>query len=201
MADIERAAEDEQLLRAAGRGDRGAFTRLVERHQRAVHGFIARLLPDSHQTEAEDLAQDVFIAAWQAAPRYTPQAKVTTWLFRIATNRCFNFRRGLRWRAMRSLEADEVAEPLAPEHDRPEQQVLAAERLARLQSAMAQLPEQQRAALVLRHQQDMAYADIAEVLGTSVSAVESLLFRARRNLQATLGDSENEPQVGAPRRV
>ena len=98
---------DEDLLIAGGRGDRPAFGELVERHHRAVVQFIYRFLGDVDRSTAEDLAQDVFMHAWKAAPSFRARAKVVTWLLQIAKNRSLNYRRGQRLRRMASLDRDE----------------------------------------------------------------------------------------------
>lgn len=87
---------DDELLIAAGEGDREAFGQFVARHQRAVVGYVQRSLGGADYATAEDLAQDVVVATWQAAPRYRPQAKALAWLYRMATNACLNQQRQAR---------------------------------------------------------------------------------------------------------
>ena len=88
-----RTATDEELLLASGRGDREAFALLVQRQQRAVLQFVHRFLATADRATAEDLAQQVFLSVWRYAPTFQPRAKVLTWLFRITTNACLNYRR------------------------------------------------------------------------------------------------------------
>lgn len=183
---------DLDLMAAAGRGDRSAFGELVERHHTAVYQYICRFLGGAHRQAAEDLAQDTFLRAWQAAPSYEPRAKVLTWLLRIATNVTLNYRRRSRLRRTLALGA---AASVAAEPDRAG---ASGPRHPRLLSAIAELPVGQRAALVLRHFHGLSYAEIADVLETSPSAVESLLFRGRAGLRRRLGAEEKplaEPQV------
>lgn len=184
---------DETLLTAAGRGDQEAFARLVDRHHRDIVRFVARFVGTGDREAAEDLAQEVFISAWQAAPRFRPKATVRAWLLRIATNKGLNHQRDRRLRLVEPLEAEHRPEPAAPAGDQPEAVVLGRDAAARVQRAMRELPPQQRAALLLRHYHDLPYSEIAEALETSVSAVESLLFRARRTLAAQLRAAESEP--------
>ena len=188
--------EDEDLMLAAGRGDRDAFGVLVQRHQRAVIQFVQPFLGIADRSAAEDLAQDVFLAAWTAAPSFRPRAKVQTWLLRIARNVSLNYRRGRRLRQTTPLDAQASGGLARPESEQPDARAIDAERSGRVREAISQLPLNQRAAMQLRHFHGLSYVDIADVLDTSVSAVESLLFRARRMLQATL-DAENDagPQV------
>jgi RNA polymerase sigma-70 factor (ECF subfamily) len=176
---------DEELMLAAGQGDRRAFGVLVERHGATVVRFVQRFLGDIGRETAEDLAQDVFLKAWKAAAKFTPQAKVLTWLLRITTNTCLNHRRGQRLRRFVFFGNDpvpDVASRASESGDDEESR----DRGRFVRTAVAALPANQRAAVVLRHYHDFSYSQIAEVLELSVPAVESLLFRARRRLEKTL---------------
>lgn len=188
--------EDEDLMLAAGRGDRGAFGVLVQRHQRAIIQFVQPFLGVADRVAAEDLAQDVFLAAWRAAPSFRPRAKVQTWLLRIARNVSLNYCRSRRLRQTTPLDARATSGLAGPQSEQPDARAIDAERDGRVREAISQLPVNQQAAMHLRHFHGLSYAEIADVLDTSLSAVESLLFRARRMLQATL-DAENDagPQV------
>lgn len=183
--------DDTALMLAAGRGDQAAFAEIVRRYQRPLVQFAYRF-QDVHDVDsAEDLAQDCLLAAWRAAPRYTPKAQVKTWLFRILTNQCLNHRRSRRLRDTASLDDEAAAEPAGPASDLPERHLLAGEAAERIRHAMAQLADNQRAALLLRHYHELSYTDIAEVLQTTVPAVESLLFRARQRLKQLLAAEES----------
>jgi RNA polymerase sigma-70 factor (ECF subfamily) len=193
-----RERKDEELLAAAGRGDRKAFGVLVERHHRPIVQFVLRFLGDVDRDTAEDLTQDVFIGAWKSAPRFRPRASVAAWLLRIAANRSLNYRRSLRLR--RTVSLDSTSVPEAPDaRARTGSAPGMGDDLAEcVRSAVGGLPTGQRAAVVLRHYHELSYADIADVLETSVPAVESLLFRARRTLRNTLkSKDERLPQVSA----
>lgn len=176
-------------MRRVGGGDDEAFRVLVERHQHAVLGTIAKML-GSHSV-AEDLAQEVFLRVWKSASRYRPEAKFLTWLMTITRNLVFNeCRRTRRSRlvAMEDLgggsgagwEASDVRQPSPAENVQEEELRLAIER------ALAGLPEKARLAVVLRRYEELSYEEIATVLETSVPAVKSLLFRARNDLRASL---------------
>ena len=187
---------DEDLLLAAGRGDRQAFGRLVERHHRAVVQFIYRFLGDVDRNSAEDLAQDVFLKAWKGARSYRPRAKASTWLLRIARNTSLNYRRSHRLRRTLPLDEGDARNQATP--NQVTDDTGARERAHDIQAMIASLPDRQRAAIILRHYQELVYSDIAAVLGISVSAVESLLFRARAALRDRLTVREadlNSPQV------
>ncbi len=188
---------DAELLRAAGCGDREAFGLLVKRHHRAVVQYVYRFLAGVDRDTAEDLAQDVFLKAWQAASAFEPRAEVLTWLLRIATNTSWNYRRRSRLRRAVPLATDGLAETPELRADPAEGPASRREEAARVRSAVARLPARQRAAIVLRHFHELSYREIATVLETPVSAVESLLFRARRTLGRTLAAAEGvkSPQV------
>ncbi len=151
-----------------------------------VVGTVGRMLGGFEG--AEDIAQQVFVRAWRSAARYRPEAKFTTWLLTIARNLVFNEikRRGrVVWAAMESEEGitREIADPGTRDglDSLAEQEVGEA-----ISKAIARLPEMQRMALVLRRYEEMPYEEIAEVLGTSLSAVKSLIFRAREELKKEL---------------
>jgi len=191
-----KAPTDEELLLAAGRGDREAFALLVRRHHRAIIHFVHRFLATADRATAEDLAQQVFLSAWRYAPGFEPRAQVRTWLFRIATNACLNYRRGQRSRpgAVPLTQAAEAPDAADSNGVRP---LLEQERARQVRLAVAALPPAQRAAIVLRYFHDFPVAQIAAVLGVSVSAAEALLHRGREGLYRRLGEAENAagPQV------
>jgi RNA polymerase sigma-70 factor (ECF subfamily) len=162
-------------------GDMDAFRLLVEAHQSRVIGTISKML--GSESEAEDLAQQVFIRVWKSAPRYKPTAKFTTWLFRITRNLVFNELRRRRHFAGRTDEMPEQTERAEREPDRV---MLEGELQDAIQKAIDQLPETQRLAIVLRRFEEMPYEEIAKVMDTTVPAVKSILFRARSELREKL---------------
>jgi RNA polymerase sigma-70 factor (ECF subfamily) len=162
-------------------GDMEAFRLLVEMHQARVIGTISKML--GSEAESEDLAQQVFIRIWKSAPRYRPTAKFTTWLFRITRNLVFN---ELRRKRHFADQPDEVAEPIERAEREPDRVLLEGELQHAIQEAINQLPESQRLAIILRRYEEMPYEDIAKVMGTSVPAVKSILFRARAELRERL---------------
>ena len=162
-------------------GDMEAFRCLVEAHQARVVGTISKML--GSDAEAEDLAQQVFIRIWKSAPRYRPTAKFTTWLFRITRNLVFN---ELRRKRHFVDQADEMPEPAERRDQEPDKVLMKGELQSAIQNAIDQLPESQRLAIILRRYEGMAYEEIAAVMGTSVPAVKSILFRARAELRERL---------------
>lgn len=182
---------DAALMLRAKRGDRAAFTELVERWKQPVMAFVYRTLPDAD--EAEDLAQATFVQLWKTAGRYEPNAKFSTFLFTIARNLCLNeIRRRVRH------PADSLDEPLPNDEDHPLRQIedrkqtaadhdtVRAELFAKVDEALRDLPEKQRTALVLCREGELSYEEIADVLGASLQATKSLIHRARETLKARL---------------
>ncbi|MGM0490564.1 MAG: RNA polymerase sigma factor, partial [Planctomycetota bacterium] len=150
-------SDDEQLMLGAAQGDREAFGRLVERHHPGILRFVHRFLGNVDTHTAEDLAQDVFLAAWQAAPSFRPRAKLLTWLLRITTNICLNYRRRSRLRAAVSLTTQgflstrEGEAGLRSGTERPDAREIAREQAETVSKAIAGLPPKQRIAILLRH--------------------------------------------------
>ena len=162
-------------------GDMDAFRLLVETHQARVIGTISKML--GSDAESEDLAQQVFIRVWKSAPRYRPTAKFTTWLFRITRNLVFN---ELRRRRHFVDQTEEISEATERAEKEPDQVLLEEELQLAIQDAINRLPESQRMAIILRRYEEMPYEEIAKVMGTTVPAVKSILFRARAELRQRL---------------
>jgi RNA polymerase sigma-70 factor (ECF subfamily) len=180
-------AEDVRLMRLVSEGDTDAFEDLIERHQALVAGTVARMLGSN--SDVEDIAQQVFIRVWKSARRYVPRAKFTTWLLKITRNLVFNELRRSKRRAHVPLQSEPGAEELPLKDDAnpaPDASLLETELQQAIEDAIAQLPESQRMALVLRRYEQLSYEQIAEVLDLSVPAVKSVLFRARTELRSRL---------------
>jgi RNA polymerase sigma-70 factor (ECF subfamily) len=186
----DKTISSEDLMARIAKGDEDAFEILVNRHQTSVLNLIYRFTGD--RTQAKDLAQEVFIKVWQAAGSYEPKAKFTTWIYRITTNLCINelkSSRRKRWFSFRgSDEGSEntIEETLSDDSPSPEDTLLARERSRQINEAFQSLPENQRTALILKRYDDLCYEEIARILDCSVTAVESLLVRAKRTLQEKL---------------
>jgi RNA polymerase sigma-70 factor (ECF subfamily) len=188
------------LARVAA-GDTGAFTGLVESHQERLLRLCERLLGDPE--EARDAAQEVFLKAFRKAGEVRPMGQVYTWLYRIAVNLCFNKLR--RRKLVRFLRFEtNPEEPDAPAFDPPDARadpISALEARRHWQStrkAIAKLPDNQRAVLILVRFEGLSYRQAAEVLGITEGAVESRLFRAMRRIEADLGRGGAQ-EKGAPR--
>ena len=183
------AAQDLLWMARVKQGDTDALRLLIEAHQHRVIGTVAKMLGDD--ADAEDISQQVFIRVWKSAARYEPTAKFTTWLFKITRNLVFNELRRRKRHPTRSLDAtmDEDDRPLQipdPGTKSADTALLDDEMQAAIQKAIEELPEIQRMAIVLRRYDDIPYEDIGEILGLSVPAVKSVLFRARTELREKL---------------
>lgn len=182
---------DAQLMLRVKRGDAAAFAVLVEKYQQPILNLLTRTLGDP--TEAEDLAQAVFLQAWKSARRYRPTAKFSTWLFTIARNLCLNELRRRARHPAESLDAPHPAAEGEPHHNPPDartasppEALLQGELERKIEEALAALPENQRTAILLCRQEELSYEDIAAVLGCSLSATKSLIFRGRETLKRRL---------------
>jgi RNA polymerase sigma-70 factor (ECF subfamily) len=163
------ADEDVRLMRLVSAGDMVAFEQLVVRHQTLVAGTVGRMLGSN--ADVEDVAQQVFVRVWKSAKRYEPRAKFTTWLLKITRNLVFNEMRRRKRHALIPLqsEADGEEMQLKDEHGQtPDASLLEGELQGAIESAIGELPESQRMAVVLRRYDELSYEEIADVLDQSV---------------------------------
>ena len=182
---------DVELMAEVARGETSAFKEIVERYQNQVMSTVYRFTGDYYQ--AEDLTQEVFIRVFKSAKRYRPKAKFRTWLFKIVVNLCLNYKRDKSRNWTQSLDAPLITndgelmrEVSTPPGDIPDIALEEREMRRKVRDAVDSLPPNQRLAVILQRFEEMSYKEISESLGISVSAVESLLFRARRNLKLKL---------------
>ncbi len=167
-------------------GRTASLDEVIERHAERLRRFLARqrVTPE----DAEDILQETFANVWRARARWRPEARFSTWLYRIAVN--------LMLSRMRTRQRERPAEALVEEvparGGKPSLRIERAEARARVRQAVEELPEQQRLALTLRCYEERTYIEIADVLGISMEAVKSVLFRARENLKQALSfDMDN----------
>ena len=176
---------DEALLVLYANGDPGAARALTLRLTPRVLGFAARMLSD--RTEAEDVAQEAMLRLWRMAPDWQQgEARVATWLYRVASNLCLD-----RLRRSRPRGLGDVAEP---EDTTPGviSRMIEADRVLALDAALAALPDRQRQAVVLRHIEGLSNPEIAAVMDIGVEAVESLVARGKKGLAALLSGRRAE---------
>jgi RNA polymerase sigma-70 factor (ECF subfamily) len=182
---------DAALMLRVKRGDRAAFVALVEKYKQPLHNFIHRTLRD--ETEAEDLAQNVFLQVYKSRDRYERTAKFSTWLFTIARNLCLNEIRRRSRHPAESLEETHNENEDQPQRQYEDKKVLLAtenvlhgELAAKIEEALAELPENQRTAILLCRQDELSYEEIAKILDCSLSATKSLIHRGRETLKEKL---------------
>ena len=182
---------DAALMLRVKQGDMAAFTALAEKYKQPVMNLAARTLRDP--TEAEDLAQNVFVQVFKSAARYQTTAKFSTWLFTIARNLCLNEIRRRSRHPAESLDAPHPDKEDQPRHQfedlkncSPPDCLLRGELAQKIEQALAGLPENQRTAILLCRQDELSYEEIAEVLGCSLSATKSLIHRGRETLKSKL---------------
>ncbi|GAA0586058.1 RNA polymerase sigma factor [Rhizomicrobium electricum] len=170
---------DTDLVVRVGRGDRTAAQALMARHLPGMLALARRML--SGQAEAEDCVQEAFLKVWTHAARWQPgKAKFETWLYRVTLNQCYD---RLRKKPTEPLEA---AADVPDGGDSPDRGLEVAALETEVSAALADLPERQRAAILLCHYQERGNIEAAEILGISVEALESLLARGRRTLRTKL---------------
>ena len=173
--------EEQLWLEHARQGDKAAFGKLIEAYQTPVYNLAYRMLNNS--AEAEEAAQEAFIRAYTRLDSYSPAHKFSTWMLSITSNYCIDLIRKRR-AVLLSIDEPLPAHP-ALQTDKtkgPERQVVMDEQQQMVQALLAELPEDYRQAVVLRYWYEMSYEEIAETMETTVSAIKSRLFRARRQL-------------------
>lgn len=183
-------ATDEALLILYGNGDPSAAQILTRRLAPRVLGYASRLL-GGDRAEAEDVTQEAMLRLWKQAPKWrTGEAKISTWLYTVATNLCTD-----RLRKRRSVDIDAIEEP-ADDTPSAVDGLIQADRATALQEALNSLPERQRAAVALRHLEGASNPEIADILDISVEAVESLTARGKKALATALAGRRKELGYG-----
>ncbi|HTO77269.1 MAG TPA: RNA polymerase sigma factor [Thermoanaerobaculia bacterium] len=177
------SAEDRLLLERIRRGDTDGAAELFERYAPALLRFADRLLSD--RAQAEEVSQEVFVKVISRAHQYDGRAEVSSWLFAIAANACRDRRRRDRRAPVVPIEA--LPEPAA-RGEGVERALMDRERRDSVRRALAELSEEQREALVLARYHGLPYAEIATVLGISVGAVKTRIFRAVETLKARFSE-------------
>lgn len=187
---------DEQLLAAFLGGDQRAFDSLVSRYQRRVYGICLRYFGDP--SDAEDAAQDAFVALYRRAGSFSGTAAFSTWMYRVATNVCHDL---ARRRARRPQSAGGDADRLADRIPGPEtaDASVTAELDPGLVAALAELDADTRDAIILHDVRGVAYADIAARSGVAVGTVKSRIHRGHARLAAALSAAGDLPREQAGR--
>ncbi|MDR3471297.1 MAG: RNA polymerase sigma factor [Devosia sp.] len=177
--------DDEELLLHISRDDQGAFRRLVERHIDRAYALALRML--GNPADADDVVQDSLLKVWTHRHRWEfGRAKFSTWLYRVITNRCIDLHR-----LPRMGDIDDAPE-IPDQREDVITELHRANVTSLLEAAMARLPDQQRIALVLSYHENMSNHEIAEVMATTITAVESLLKRGRQHLRKLLDGAKDD---------
>ncbi len=188
---------DVQLMLDVKAGDEASFDFLLQKYRRPLVNFLYRMVRE--QATAEDLAQEVFLRVYRARKQYTPSAKFTTWLFRIATNLALNSVRDNRYRKLETSLDAPVEDGAAPVMElrspdmRIDEHLMERARAEIIRRAIWSLPEKQRAAVLLHKYEEMDYGEIAKIMECSESALKSLLFRAYETLRVQLAPLVAQP--------
>jgi RNA polymerase sigma-70 factor, ECF subfamily len=189
--------QDQTWMIAFQAGDRVSFANIVEAYRRPVISHVYRLVRDV--SVAEELAQEVFLRVFRSRD-YRPTAKFRSWIFRIATNLALNWLRDHRHEATHQrLDHPPAAARLREPRARMlniEEFLVKDSRLAEVRAAIAELPANHRAAVLMHKYQELDYHEMAEALNCSIPAIKSLLFRAYENLRKRL--SHLDPMAQQP---
>jgi len=175
--------DDAALMQRVAGGETELFSVIVGRYEKRIYNFFVRTT--GNREDAEDLTQQLFLNLYSAASRYKPESSFKTFIYRIASNLTVSFSRKQKLRRSLSLEqlSETGFEPVAGRHGAdPAREYEQRELGRRYRDALLRLPAEWRTALELRVGRELSYGEIAEAMGKSVSAVESILFRARERL-------------------
>lgn len=171
---------DIELMLRFTQGDLTAFEELLRKHKNMVINLAYRII--QNYSEAEDIAQEVFLKIYNSAKTYKPEAKFSTWVYKITVNLSLNRLRGKKHLPTLPLEETlPISDPNSPETNLEKQELI-----NKVRTALNSLPENQKLAVTLRRYENLSYEEIAKIIGTSVSAVDSLIQRAKQNLKLKL---------------
>lgn len=173
--------DDGKLIERFKCGDVSGFEELVRKYQDKIYNLCRYMIEDAH--DAQDAAQDTFLKAYRNLNAFKPDASFYTWLYRIAVNTCLDYKKKAR---PDQLEDESLLEGLASTEASPERLYQSKEITQSIQTALGELPEQLRAAIVLKEVEELSYEEIADVLHASMGTVKSRISRAREELRRLL---------------
>lgn len=183
--------EEERFIKELKNGEQPAYSELIDHFQQKVFSTCISFVPNKE--DAEDIAQEVFVEVFNSIKKFKGDSKLSTWIYRIATNKCLEFIRKRnakkRFAFLQSLFGNDIPldkTPYFTEMNHPGIILENKEKSETLFRAINQLPEAQKVVFTLNKVEGMSYKDISEITNKSVSAIESLLFRAKKNLQQLL---------------
>ena len=182
---------EDEIIQKLREGDEHTFRQLVENYRQLVVNTCLGLVHNPE--DAEDIAQDVFIEVFRSVDKFRADSKISTWIYRIAVNRSLNFiRDNKHWKWAQSVEdvftlkKGKLSNMSSGKAASPQTEMENSERAKLLHKTIDSLPQNQRIAFTLNKYEDLSYKEIAAVMETSVSSVESLIHRAKKNLQKKL---------------
>lgn len=181
------AADEAKLVARCLKQDQEAFGQLVERYATVIVNLAYRMVGD--RTEAEDLAQETFVAAFKALPTFRAESKFSTWLYRIAANKCKDWLRAKRpGQGLYDVDVDETLDVHVAEERTPER-VLSQQQVAQeLDRAIQRLPPLYREAFVLKHVEGLSYEEMQEVLGVNGDTLKMRVYKGRLQLSRELAE-------------
>ena len=178
--------DEKELIARCRRNDHQAFERLVERYARRILNLAHRMVGDAMQ--AEDLMQDTFLSAWRNLPQFRAEARFSTWLYRIAVNKCTDWLRSHHKQDEKG-EAEEDGldlSNLAVDPTTPEQELSSKQTAQSLEHALQELPVLYREAFVLKHVEGLSYEEMSEILHAGPDALKMRVYKARVQLRTKL---------------
>jgi len=193
-------AADKQLVASALKGDEAAYRELLERFRRPVFSLIYRMIGDREQ--AEDLAQESFVKAFNNLDSYNPKYRFSSWLFKIANNHAIDHLRRAKLSTVSIHGSPHATNPEREEETRivletkdesPEQEIMALELGGEIEEAISRLRPDYQTAVILRHIENRPYEEIAEIMDVPIGTVKTLWHRARAELREALGHLREEP--------
>ena len=181
------AADEAKLVARCLKQDQDAFGQLVERYATVIVNLAYRMVGD--RTEAEDLAQETFVAAFKALPRFRAESKFSTWLYRIAVNKCKDWLRVKRpGQGVQDVDVEEVFDDRVVEERTPERLLSQQQVAARLDQAIQRLPPLYREAFVLKHVEGLSYEEMQEIVGVNADTLKMRVYKGRVQLSRDLAE-------------
>ena len=181
---------EENLISTLKKGDIKSFRILMDEHQRKVLNTCYRFL--NNKEDAEDLTQEVFLEVYKSISSFREESKISTWIFRIAVTKSLDFirkkKRKKRYAVLKRIFSDDALTVEIPDNSNlnPSRRTEEQDRIRILNEALESLPQNQRAAFTLSKYDELSYKEIADILNTTISSVESLIHRAKNNLKKKL---------------
>ena len=190
--------DEQRWIDAARKGDEGAFEQLIRLYEKRVFALTSRMC--RNPADAEEAAQEAFLAAWQGLAFFRGDSSFSTWLYRLASNACVDLlRRESRHRAAAGPSLDDEESLWEPEDPGPSPQALAerSELRQQIEAGLASLPPEYREVLILREMHQRTYDEIAEICGLDLGTVKSRISRGRKQLRKFLAAAGNFSAAGA----